>query len=248
MIGQKAFGFLLLALVASIAQAAVKVPVTVYYESLCPDSAKLITEQIHPAVKGELRDYVDIKWVPFGKSSYSTQGSEVNFNCHHGPNECYGNKVHACALEHIQANSYQTEFTRESLVLDFITCLMRAGKNFDDNVYPGERCAREARINSWEMIQSCANSTEGSQLLKKYGDDTNMFENPLTSVPVVVYRDQKDAKVSEMAQRNFLGTTCKYITAPQPRICAAHGDATSNKATAALAIFGVVAYAVMQLF
>lgn len=48
-----------------------QVPVTVYYESLCPDSAKFITEQIYPAVKSELKDFVDITWVPFGKSSVS---------------------------------------------------------------------------------------------------------------------------------------------------------------------------------
>lgn len=247
MMGQKAFALLLLAVVATLANAAVKVPVTVYYESLCPDSAKLITEQITPAVKGELKDYVDIKWVPFGKSTFMTQGSETNFECHHGPNECYGNKVHACALEHIQANSYQTEFTRESLILNFISCMMRAGKNFDDNVYPGARCARESTVNSWEIISNCANSTEGSTLLKKYGEMTNQFENPLTSVPVVVYRDQKDPKISENAQKNFLGTTCKYINAPQPRICAAHNDASSNKITSTVAIVGVIAYALRKL-
>lgn len=33
---------------------------------------------------------------------YTTQGSDTMFTCHHGPNECYGNKVHSCAIEHIQ--------------------------------------------------------------------------------------------------------------------------------------------------
>lgn len=33
---------------------------------------------------------------------YTTLGSDVTFSCHHGPNECYGNKVHSCAIEHIQ--------------------------------------------------------------------------------------------------------------------------------------------------
>lgn len=119
---------------------------------------------------------------------YSTQGSEVNFNCHHGPNECYGNKVHACAIEHIQANSYQTEFTRESLTLDFITCMMKVGKNFPDNVYPGAKCARDNHISNWENIQQCANSTDGSQLLMRHGQTTMAFQNPLISVPTVVFR------------------------------------------------------------
>lgn len=43
-------------------------PLTVYYESLCPDSAKFISEQLYPALKGPLKDYVDVMWHPFGKS------------------------------------------------------------------------------------------------------------------------------------------------------------------------------------
>lgn len=234
---------------------------------MCPDSAKFITEQVYPAVKGELRDYVDITWVPFGKSSvskkkifiviysnftqhhffqYSTQGSDVFFNCHHGPNECYGNKVHACAIDHIQANSYQTEFTKESLTLDFIACLMKAGKNFPDNVYPGSRCARENQIHTWENIQTCANSTEGSQLLKKHGDTTMHFQNPLMSVPTVVFKYQYDAKTSERAMTNFLGTICPFMSAPQPKICAAN-SAVSNQIAIFVPFLGTLVYALSRL-
>lgn len=46
-------------------------------------------------------------------SQYSTLGSDVQFTCQHGPNECYGNKVHSCALEHIQVS---VEFCATSFV------------------------------------------------------------------------------------------------------------------------------------
>lgn len=48
-----------------------QVPVAIYYESLCPDSAKFITEQLYPAMKTELRDFVELTFVPFGKSQVS---------------------------------------------------------------------------------------------------------------------------------------------------------------------------------
>ncbi|XP_054747103.1 GILT-like protein 1 [Anastrepha obliqua] len=233
--------FLVLIAVAN----AVKVPVTIYYESLCPDSAKFITEQVYPAVKGELRDYVDITWVPYGKSHFTTQGADVLFECHHGQNECYGNKVHACAIEHIQANSYQTEFTRESLTLDFINCMMKVGKNFDDNVYPGGRCARDNHISAWENIQQCANSTEGSHLLKKQGEATDQFQNPLTSVPTVVFKQRFDAKENDMAMSNFLSVACKYIPQPQPKVCMALNSAVATTVTP---ILGLLAYALVQFF
>ncbi|SPP87865.1 GILT-like protein 1 [Drosophila guanche] len=220
--------FLLLSCLVAAVHSAAKVPVAIYYESLCPDSAKFITEQLYPAVKGELRDVVDLTFVPFGKSQFFTQGSEVTFTCHHGPNECYGNKVHACAIEHIQANSYQIEYTRESLTLDFINCLMRAGKNFPDNVYPGQRCATENHINNWENIKTCANTTEGSQLLRKAGEATGRLKEPLTSVPSVLFNEQFEKKVNDRAQVNFIGTLCQYVSAPQPRICAQHNAAAAT--------------------
>lgn len=118
-----------------------------------------------------------------------TQGGNVLFECHHGEEECYSNKVHACAIEHIQANSYQTEFNRESLTLDFITCMMKMGKNYPDNMHPGAKCAHDNNINNWDNILECANGTEGSQLLMKHGEITNKFQKPLQSVPTVTFNE-----------------------------------------------------------
>lgn len=129
--------------------------IAVYYESLCPDSARFITEQLHPVRRGPLGRYLDLTLVPYGKASvsrnclsnssiadlranransantdspcfrltfpfsffhefvrrsvlrrsqFATFGADVNFTCQHGPEECYGNKVHACALQHIQVS------------------------------------------------------------------------------------------------------------------------------------------------
>ncbi|XP_064552972.1 GILT-like protein 1 [Drosophila montana] len=226
--------FVLLACLAVSVCSAAKVPIAIYYESLCPDSAKFITEQLYPAMKSELSEAVELTFVPFGKSHFQTQGSEVTFTCHHGPNECYGNKVHACAIEHIQANSYQNDYTRESLTLDFINCLMKAGKNFPDNVYPGQRCAGESHVNNWENIKTCANTTDGSVLLRKAGETTQRLKEPLTSVPTILFNEQYDKQVNERAQVNFIGTLCKYVSAPQPRICAQHNGASGLVGASAL--------------
>lgn len=44
--------------------------VQILYESLCPDSIKFIKEQLYP-VWSELAPYIDIKFIPFGKSAVS---------------------------------------------------------------------------------------------------------------------------------------------------------------------------------
>lgn len=38
------------------------------------------------------------------REQFKTAGADVEFTCQHGPNECYGNKVHACAIQHIQVS------------------------------------------------------------------------------------------------------------------------------------------------
>uniref|UniRef100_A0A1Q3FLF9 Putative gamma-interferon inducible lysosomal thiol reductase-like protein n=1 Tax=Culex tarsalis TaxID=7177 RepID=A0A1Q3FLF9_CULTA len=193
-----------------------KIPVNVYYESLCPDSAKFINEQLYPAMQ-QFRGNVDLKLIPFGKSSYRTQGSETTFECHHGPNECYGNKVHACAIQHIESSSYEPNNTKEVLTLNYVNCLMERAQ-LKSGEFPGESCARDTDIRNWENIAACANDTEGSDLLRKAGDETNKLQKPLTSVPTVAFRQTYDRDTQTQAVDNFRAALCKNLN-PAPVAC-----------------------------
>lgn len=63
-----------------------QVPLTVYYESLCPDSAKFIVEQLHPTKQSPLGRYIEVTLIPFGKASVSihlvSNASQNNTKCH----------------------------------------------------------------------------------------------------------------------------------------------------------------------
>uniref|UniRef100_A0A1B0CG20 Putative gamma-interferon inducible lysosomal thiol reductase-like protein n=1 Tax=Lutzomyia longipalpis TaxID=7200 RepID=A0A1B0CG20_LUTLO len=250
-----------------------KVPVFVYYESLCPDSQAFVTQQLYPAMKGPLGKFVDLKLVPFGKSNYTTLGADVQFTCHHGPNECYGNKIQACAIEHIQyttlgadvqftchhgpnecygnkiqacaiehiqVNSYQHEHTRESLTLEYINCLMKVGNNFPDSIYPGEKCARQTGVPNWENIERCANTTEGSKVLQRFGDLTNMLQPGLSSVPTVTFRQKYDIDAQRLAIANFGAALCKKISTPTPIECSNIPGAAAEKSSAVLVTIGAL--------
>lgn len=65
---------------------------------------------------------------------------------------------------------------------------MKIGNNFPDSLYPGKRCARDINLNSWDNIEQCANSTEGSKLLQGNGELTAALNPPLTSVPTITFR------------------------------------------------------------
>uniref|UniRef100_A0A1L8E355 Putative gamma-interferon inducible lysosomal thiol reductase-like protein n=1 Tax=Nyssomyia neivai TaxID=330878 RepID=A0A1L8E355_9DIPT len=230
----------------ALCSAQAKVPVFVYYESLCPDSQAFITQQLYPSMKGPLGKFVDLRLVPFGKSNYTTLGPDVQFTCHHGPNECYGNKIQACALEHIQVNSYQHEHTRESLTLEYVNCLMKVGNNFPDSIYPGEKCARQVGVPNWENIERCANTTEGSKILQRFGDLTNMLQPGLTSVPTVTFRQTYDADAQRLAVANFGAALCKKIATPSPIECSQIPGAAAEKSTAVLLTIG--AFFLSRLF
>ncbi len=189
-------------------------PVYIYYESLCPDSQAFITKQLYPSMK-VLKDHVDLNFIPFGKSTVrklqltlnvkisinsssnqvKTQGSDVLFECHHGPNECVGNKYHACAISHIQVDSFQNEHTRETLIVDYINCLMTIG-NFQTQFSQFARnCAETVGVKKFESIDQCVNTTEGSKLLEDMGEKTNKLEDPLRSVPTITIREVNNLKL-----------------------------------------------------
>ena len=123
----------------------------VYYEVLCPDSRYFILHQLVPAWE-RVGDIMDIRFVPYGKASVSLaifckrfnqvkapiniffqhrlsgEGEGLyNFQCQHGPAECQGNMVHACATRIVQ---------HPSSVLKYIKCMI--GDNYSP-LEAGER-------------------------------------------------------------------------------------------------------------
>ena len=62
----------------------------------------------------------------------SSEGG-YTFECQHGPTECLGNTVHACAARHVNS---------PSVLMEYVRCMMA------DNYVPmdaGARCAGEVR-------------------------------------------------------------------------------------------------------
>lgn len=57
-----------------------------------------------------------------------------------------------------------------------------------ESVYPGVRCANAVQLANWQIIEQCANSSEGSKLLQDHGVATQQLQPPLTSVPTVVLK------------------------------------------------------------
>lgn len=206
------FGILLMAS-ASLAASTMnqdKVKVTLYYESLCPDSIKFYTKQLYPTWVN-LSNYMDLMLVPFGKATYNkTENGKFEFACHHGEAECVGNKVQACALKVLPKMTDQ---------LGFIRCAMSMTEEGNRSTpYPGAQCASTVGID-YKPINDCMNTDQASMYLAEFGDKTSEFEANLKSVPTVVFNDKYSEENDKMAKMNFRSTLCGMISGTKPTEC-----------------------------
>ncbi|KAF6201206.1 hypothetical protein GE061_005653 [Apolygus lucorum] len=222
------FTFLLLAACAFAADNSTKVNVTVYYESLCPDSAAFVYKQLVPTWE-KMMDNIDLVLVPYGKSTTDKTENGTKFTCHHGEEECVGNKIQSCILE----GSAVPNTTAQVKIID---CLMREAKK--DMPYPTKMCV--AKITSLDVekvstaLESCANSTKGDELLEKNGEKTKLFESPLVNVPAVTINGMKDKD----AIADFQAALCK-ASANKPEAC--KGGKNSSPSLVASVVLPLVA-------
>ncbi|XP_014203353.1 GILT-like protein 1 [Copidosoma floridanum] len=180
-----------------------KLNVDVYYETLCPDSMYFITKQLTPAFNGGLKDHLNVNLVPFGKASWTEEGNNVHSSCQHGPMECHGNKIHACAIYEIE-NTVKPEDQQQRMI-DFVGCAMTS---FDPEAAL-KQCAQTQGFNDEfvKNVENCSNSKQGDDLFMKHGQKTKGFQSPLEFVPSIVINGEKSSE----AFRNFTGVVCSQI-------------------------------------
>lgn len=238
------FGILCLSALSYAEHEDQRVPVTVYYESLCPDSRKFFIQQLYPSLQGNLSGYVNLTLIPYGKSSFEQHGAEYKFTCHHGVKECLGNKIHACALKNIDEGRKTNGLGYNRNAVGYINCLMdRSSKDTD---FPTKECAELNQVTNLMMIENCAMHLNGAQYLANYGSLTDAFQKPLASVPTIVFNKHYKKEDSDMAQTNFVKALCQYIP-DHDKIheCLTSG---SNAARISIASLALLAIALFHVF
>ncbi|KAJ8919003.1 hypothetical protein NQ315_016907 [Exocentrus adspersus] len=171
------------------------VKVSVYYESLCPASKQFIVEQFYPTY-ASLGEDIDVDLIPFGFAEVVNNSGEVEFTCQHGPEECYGNKIHSCAIA-----LYTVEESTE-----FIFCSMNSSDpSADENL---EKCADTTNI-SWDTLKTCFTSGKADELLEANGVRTQSFKIP--HLPTVVFNENYDEALETNARISFLNVICEFL-------------------------------------
>ncbi|XP_030029417.2 GILT-like protein 2 [Manduca sexta] len=140
-----------------------KVVVDIYYESRCPVCINFFVNKLEPEIPS-LHEFLDIRLYPYGNAYTTKKGDQYEVSCQHGESECYGNKLHACAIDILK------NVTKSTL---FISC---ASDWYSDDKAVDE-CSKWLKFNG-EPIKKCAKSDKGHQLLKYYGDESNKIYYP----------------------------------------------------------------------
>ncbi|XP_059062662.1 gamma-interferon-inducible lysosomal thiol reductase-like [Achroia grisella] len=108
----------------------------------------------------KLIDYLDIYTYPYGKANTTVINGKYEFTCQHQYYECYGNKLHACAIHALRdVNRY----------VRYNACLMDRSQRLwgsDDDAV--DQCGNKLGVDS-NAIKICAKGNEGSALLNDYG-------------------------------------------------------------------------------
>ncbi|XP_071521691.1 gamma-interferon-inducible lysosomal thiol reductase-like [Panulirus ornatus] len=198
---------LLLTLVAFLpysAEAAEPVLVTVYYESLCPDSQRFITTQLYP-VWIDLKDIMVLDVNAYGKSSDTSVGEGYTFECQHGPDECEGNMMLTCAKGYIPS---------EEQFMAFTNCVMT---NFV-GAAAGKQCAHEAGVD-FANIENCYNTVEGQQLQHQVGLKQATLDPQLIYVPWILIDDVFSEEQLSAAQEDLRGVVCEAYQGQKPDLC-----------------------------
>uniref|UniRef100_A0A1B0GBZ4 Gamma-interferon inducible lysosomal thiol reductase n=1 Tax=Glossina morsitans morsitans TaxID=37546 RepID=A0A1B0GBZ4_GLOMM len=167
-----------------------KLNILILYESLCPDSKQFMQNQLGPNYES-LKDFIDIKLVPFGKSNSFDNG--LQFFCQHGPRECMGNRQQSCVLHQSQDPVAQVKFA---------VCQMT---KLDTSSI--KECSELAGLSS--DINQCMSSETGTLLQLEAERITHSYAPSF--IPTIIYNGVFEQQLQDNSIRDFRGTVCYLL-------------------------------------
>ncbi|XP_063616804.1 gamma-interferon-inducible lysosomal thiol reductase-like, partial [Cydia splendana] len=182
-----------------------KVDVRLYYECLCPYCIDFYTTALIKTVE-KLGPYIDLKTYPYGNAERTEENGKVIIECQHGEEECYGNKLHACAID-ILKNTTRS--------VSYISCMMSGqGENSGSDDNGATRCGKKMGINAKKIIK-CAKGKKGEELLEYYGKETDKDVPDREGVPWSLINGKYVNGVGELDK--WLATICAALDHPPPQ-------------------------------
>lgn len=115
------------------------------------------------------------------------QVTGYSFDCQHGPEECTGNMIHACAINYVKD---------QNVLNELIGCMMDRNMNVKENA---KNCASTHKVD-WIALEACFESKEGGQLLAMHGDDTHSLKPGVRFIPTIQINGSQDGQSQMLKQ------------------------------------------------
>ncbi|XP_046548842.1 gamma-interferon-inducible lysosomal thiol reductase-like isoform X1 [Haliotis rubra] len=183
------------------------VDLVLYYESMCPYCRKFITTQLYPAFTALPSSVLNLTIVPYGNARERQQNGSWEFACQHGPVECLGNLIAACALNY---TSYQAED-----YMPFINC-MELSTTHGQELSALHKCAAANNVSEDDVL-TCMKNKDGGNLMHEMALETEAAK--VHYVPWIVVNGQHTTSIQNSAYKELMGFLCKTYTGPQPTAC-----------------------------
>lgn len=168
-----------------------KVKLSVFFESLCPDSRRFFTNELEPNIH-DLKDLIQLELVPFGKARIISTERMI---CQHGANECDGNRIMACII----ARNAEVEQTVKT-----ISCLFE-----NDPQSSIEQCVKQFLPDVQPAdIENCRQSKESFAMMEEAERKTGR----LNYVPHLRINDKASNEIQMDCEQNLKTCICKYYT------------------------------------
>jgi len=190
----------LLALACGLAASDDRVPVNVYFESLCPYCQDFITTTFADAWD-KVPEIMDVTFVPWGNArAQQLSDGSWDITCQHGEDECKYNKVDACALMQ----------STQSQGVNFILCMETSGQDTAG-------CAEKTGLSA-DDLQQCYDDPATINEMLRLRDVTDAVEPPIRGVPTITVNGSQDPE--REIRDNLIAVVCReYKGADKPANC-----------------------------
>jgi len=178
---------------------------SVYYETLCPDSLRFIALQVDKAYK-KFNNDLHVNFKPFGFASYENVDGSWLFECQHGPDECYGNMMHACLTNLV---------SEEEGLTPLMICVVNYGST---SLQAAEQCLASTTTSSITAVdvEECM-MNEGGELLHSLGVETKELDPPPYGVPWTLFNEEFNEEDFLAAEKDLIGVLCDKYLAGHPQ-------------------------------
>ncbi|XP_072261232.1 gamma-interferon-inducible lysosomal thiol reductase [Pyxicephalus adspersus] len=183
------------------------VRVELYYESLCMGCRKFLALQLYPTFL-MLHDIMNVTLVPYGNAQEKNVSGKWEFECQHGPEECYGNTIEACLIHLLN---------EDNVYFPVIDCM-----EMSENVTGSLRPCLEALYPDLPVktVLDCVNGDLGNKLMHANAQRTQALDPPHQYVPWIVINGKHDDSLQTRAQSALFRLVCELYKGPKPVACA----------------------------